>query len=340
MSAQTGVNITEIINSGKITSQDVILCRRTMFGDGHISDDEAQSILTLNTNVDEICAEWADFYVEAITDYLVHQTQPRGYISQENANWLINNMLKDGKVDHQTELELLISLVENALTVPPVLSSMVISEVQYAVLKGEGPMRRNLSLEPGAIGAAEVDLLRRALYAAGGDGHVSITQEEANSLFELNDATIEAKNDPAWSDLFVKAIASYLMAFSGYKAASREDALRRENWVEDTSSSLGGMMGDMVADGFSNMLVSGLRSVWSDLQGKAGIEASYEQKLSSDDGLTSKAEKISEDEARWLAERIGRDGVLHENEKALLRFIKEESPVIHDTLNPLLRKIA
>jgi len=45
-------------------------------------------------------------------------------------------------------------------------------------------------------------------------------------------------------------------------------------------------------------------------------------------------------EAAWLAERIGRDGVLHENEKALLKFLKEESPNIDGALQPLLDKVS
>ena len=35
--------------------------------------------------------------------------------------------------------------------------------------------------------------------------------EEANFLFELNDAVSGKDNDPAWNALFVKAISSYLL---------------------------------------------------------------------------------------------------------------------------------
>lgn len=49
-------------------------------------------------------------------------------------------------------------------------------------------------------------------------------------------------------------------------------------------------------------------------------------------------EVVTEDEASWLVDRIGRDGVLHENEKVLLRFIREDSPNIHPALKPLMDK--
>ena len=52
------------------------------------------------------------------------------------------------------------------------------------------------------------------------------------------------------------------------------------------------------------------------------------------------ANSIDVDETHWLVERIGRDKVLHENEKALLRFLKQESSLIHPSLHPLLDKVS
>ena len=48
----------------------------------------------------------------------------------------------------------------------------------------------------------------------------------------------------------------------------------------------------------------------------------------------------AEIEARWLADRITRDGRVLTHEAALLSFIKHESPDIHPVLRPLLDKVA
>ena len=40
--------------------------------------------------------------------------------------------------------------------------------------------------------------------------------------------------------------------------------------------------------------------------------------------------------AKDEADRIGRDGVIHANEKALLKFLSDESPDIHPSLRTLL----
>lgn len=61
-------------------------------------------------------------------------------------------------------------------------------------------------LADGIIDANEAKELEVVLYADG-----KIGEEEANFLFELNDAVSGKDNDPAWNTLFVKAISSYLL---------------------------------------------------------------------------------------------------------------------------------
>ena len=61
-------------------------------------------------------------------------------------------------------------------------------------------------LEDGVIDAAEVKQLREVLYADG-----KIDKEEAEFLFELNDAVSGKDNDPTWESLFIEAITSFLL---------------------------------------------------------------------------------------------------------------------------------
>jgi hypothetical protein len=55
---------------------------------------------------------------------------------------------------------------------------------------------------------------------------------------------------------------------------------------------------------------------------------------------TSAAAVVTADEASWLATRLGRDGKLQDNEKALLRFIGEEAPAVPPALAALIEKAA
>lgn len=135
-----------------------------------------------------------DFFVEALSNYVVQQVEPRGYVSVANTEWLIEKIEAEGRVESSLELELLIRIIELAKMVPPILSAYVIRQVKQAVLYGEGVIRHQKMLKKGSIGEAEIDVLRRTLYAAGGAGHTAITQEEAEMLFDLNDTTKNAEN--------------------------------------------------------------------------------------------------------------------------------------------------
>ena len=46
---------------------------------------------------------------------------------------------------------------------------------------------------------------------------------------------------------------------------------------------------------------------------------------------------VTEQEANWLAERIGRDGQLHENEKALIAYMEALGAELPGSLAALIR---
>lgn len=313
--------------SGAVGSSDVLAIRRALFGDGTISAVEAETIFEINRACREQDVDWAHFFVEALTDFVVHQAVPQGYVSAENAVWLIERITADGVVDSLTELELLVKVIEEARFVPTRLAQFALEQVKIAVIEGKGPLRNGSALEPGVINAAEVDLLRRILYAFGGDGALAITRAEAEVLFDINDATAEFRNDPSWSSLFVKAIANHLMAASGYTAPSREEALRQEQWLEERPG----------AAGFLTSMLAGLGSVFDVYTEKSWEEDALER-IEQRRLAMLVSEEITGPEAEWLVERIGRDGKLRDSERALLAFLKGQGVAIHPSLSPLLSR--
>jgi hypothetical protein len=172
-------------------------------------------------------------------------------------------------------------------------------------------------------------MLRRILYAYGGDGNIAITRSEAEVLFDINDLTSESENHPAWSELFVKAIANFMMAASGYTPPTRDVVLKREKWLEQRD----GMAGLM-----SKMMSAGLKSAF-DIYARDDVSVQQQRAddLAKDVSLS---ERITEEEAEWVKNRIGRDGKIHENERALIEFVKEHSPDIHPSLTALIERAA
>jgi hypothetical protein len=325
MPAAMPESLSLILNSGRITAEDVLSIRRTIYPDGHVGIDEADWLFALNGRCQQQDIAWHGLFVEAITDLVVHQMQPDGYVTEENTSWLMARIDHDGHVDSATELELLVNILDKSTSCPPRLSAYVLAQVKHAVLHGEGPLRWERHLAPGRVTSGDVDLLRRVLYAAGGQQHMAITREEASVLFDINDQTDTEANDPSWHDLFVKAVANHIMFASGYMVPSREEALRRDEWLNDTGTNVGG---------FFARMASGLRDVIG-LYNAPDYDTNSVQATN-----TAIAEQVNVDEAEWLASRILRNGKITAPEAALLAFIRDESPDIHPALKPLLDKVA
>ena len=325
--------LADMASTKKIKVEDVLRLRREVFQDGLVSRAEAESLFALDASHGAKPQEWTVFFLEALTDYVLYQEQPEGYVSQETSEWLINAISHNGEVDTSTELELLVRLLEKARSAPSSLSSYALKQVADAVLDGSGPLANGRELEPGRISKAEVDLMRRILFAAGGEANIGVTRAEAEILFVLNDRTATAANDPSWTDLFVKAIANSMLCASGYSAPSREEALKQSTFLDSPGAGLGGFFSRMISGG-----LSGFRDAYQ--RGGDGLDAAFAQRNALNTAKSASAEQVDAAEAKWLADQIGKDGRLHHNERELLKFVKEMSPDIHEDLKPLLDKVA
>ncbi len=311
----------QLLNSARMTSENVLELRKNVFSDGVMTRGEAQMLLDLDRACTDKCAEWSSFLCEAVSDYIVHQERPSGYISQDNAVWLQNTLAGDSA---ETTIGLLVHVLEKAKSAPESLAELGLNAVAKNVLTNDAGTPK--------ISSADVNMLRRVLYAFGGQGNAGLTRAEVEILFDLNDQTVETLNDPEWNDLFTKAVASFILCASGYRPQSREEALRQEIWVDNSEVRVDRFFGQMVSGGLSAVLDA--------FRQDRTLETAHAENNAEWAEEQSRAEVVEEEEAKWVAERIGRDGVLHENERTLLKFLKNESSSIHPVLQPLLDKVA
>ncbi len=318
--------VQSILQSGAISADDVRALRYSVFWKGMVTEADAEMAFHLNDRLGASAdPSWPPFFIEALTDYVVMQAEPQGYISEANAAWLINRISHSGRVDTETELELLVKTLERAQFSPVGLIAFALEQVKWGVVEASGPIGQGRRLQPGIVGEAETELVRRMLYAFGGDANIAITRQEAAILFDINDATAHADNHPAWSDLYVKALASFLMAASGYQVPSRQEVLRREAWLDTPSAGIGGFM--------SQMLAGSLNAIWDayehgTLDGephRVDVASPFEQRP-----------LVNADDAHWVAQRIGQDRRLHDNEVALINFLKSRDAHLHPQLLPIL----
>lgn len=325
MSGFGSLPVQEILSRGSIKDADIARFRRVFYEDGVISADEAELLFRINTECALKPAAWSELFVEGLTDFIVFQEQPQGYLTANNGHWLIDRVSKDGLVDSRTELELLVNVLDKARWAPVSLVKFALEQVKHAVLTGEGPLRDGTTLQSGRITDSEVDLLRRILYAFGGDGHVAVTRDEADVLFDIDEAIENSELNPAWTDLFVKAVANVIMSTSGYAVPTREEALRQEAALTAPEQQTSVMA----------FLLSMVRSNLSSVKDAYHNQTTEERALAHLEHqrieiITNEA--ITESEASWLATRLCRDGRLSPSEIALVAYLKNDSPKIHPVL--------
>src|SRR5690606_11741104 len=191
----------QIARRGQIADDDVTALRRAIYGAPALTREVVDGLFDLDQVAGDKAPSWHALYVEAITDFVVGQDEPAGYVSDANADWLIARITRDGHVDTANELDLLVNVLDKARLSPQRLVRFALDAVRQTVISGRGPARVGGDHEPGVVTAADVALLRRILYAFGGDGHVGITRAEAEVPFDINDATSHASNDPQWAHL-------------------------------------------------------------------------------------------------------------------------------------------
>ncbi len=217
---------------GSIKDTDVLRLRGAYYSEGRIGPDDAETLFALNDACPVQDPAWSDFFIEAVTDYVVHQMEPDGYVTAANAKWLMEHVARDGAVQTKTELELVVNVLGKSRWSPPSLTLFALEQVYAAVRDNAGPLRDARGIGSGTIAENEVELLRRILYAFDNDGPMALTEPEIAVLCRIDGVVEAAGLNGAWTELFVKALVNGIMVASGYRAPTREEALRREAWLD------------------------------------------------------------------------------------------------------------
>ena len=292
-----------------ISEEQVLELRRMMWADGSVSPDEAERLFDLSDAAGP-ANDWSDFFVEAMYEYLIGRGNPRGYVTEADAAWLIHHIGRDGRLDSHAELELIVKLLERADYVPDSLKQFALGRIEETVLTGAGPTRRGGEIAPGRIDDAEVSLLRHLVFAPAGDAPAKVSRAEAEMLFRLKDATLGADNSPEWQQLFVQGVANHLMAHQSFVPPPPEVAARREETYRP--------------DAFRHVLSQMGRNPASIGDVMTAMSDRDAERIARHDRAVAEDAQVTPGEADWLKRLFEADGARDAMEQALLDFLAED----------------
>lgn len=311
MSLEFGNLAAEAAADGAISAAEVLELRRLGWADGKMDPEEAEGLFTANDACLQPTPEWCDFFVEALSNFIVRTVDPKGYVDDEMADELIARIDRDGRVGTMAELELLVQVCEVALNVPERLKAYVLRQIEDAVLHGDG-LTRHGALDKGGINAAECVLLRRLIFAPASDRPAAVSRSEAEMLFRFKDHTLYEVNAPEWEKLFVQGVANYLFGFGNHEPLSNARAAELEAFMGNEGAGIGGFLGKMLTSK-------------PDFGGAFGSLLDLGSHAAEADAEAEEAGQLSPGESAWLTDLLEADEELDPLEKALLAWITEET---------------
>jgi len=303
---------------GVIAPADVLLMRRAFYTPSLIATEDVEALTELDRGAAERCPEWTDFFAGAVVDFVVHQQEPADYVDAAKSTWVMGVFAGDPVCD--AALEALIRIVEAAVTVPADLAAFILGKVKSAIAAA------------GCVDAVKVTQLKRLVFAGGGPGNVGVTRDEADALFDINDACKSGSNDDTWPDFFAKAVADSLTAVSPFKVESRDDAASDERWLSQRESPAAFLAGMAKAPDVRGAMHDILHPFADEADEWKEAEAEIESS-------ESDAAAITEEEAAWLLGRLGPNG-LGEPERRLIELLKSLSPPSLDRLSEMMGRAA
>ena len=116
----------ELLADGIIDAAEVKELEEVLYEDGVIDKDEADFLFELNNAVSgkENAPEWKDFFVKAITSFVLDDEQSNGEVDDDEAKYLYDQIKSDGKID-DIEKALLENIKAKSKNFPTLLAELL-----------------------------------------------------------------------------------------------------------------------------------------------------------------------------------------------------------------------
>ena len=117
---------TDLLADGIIDAGEVKELEEVLYADGVIDKDEADFLFELNNAVSgkENAPEWKDFFIRAITSFVLDDDQSNGEVDEDEAKYLYKQIKGDGQID-DIEKALLENIKAKSKNFPSLLAELL-----------------------------------------------------------------------------------------------------------------------------------------------------------------------------------------------------------------------
>ncbi len=296
---------------------DTAALRRSIYSKDKAERADLAQLLALSTQAGDD-QDYLALVADVGRDALDLDVEPRGYVSDADARWLISEIGDVGGLSCRAEFETLKAVIGHAVSVPPSLAAFAVGEVKRAVLGGRrGPA--GADHPAGIVTAADVEALRLFCFAPIAGAAMHVDRATAEALFEIAHATAQADNAPEFADFFAQAVGNHLLGAVFLDPASREERLSLTRALDRPAPGFGQFLSGIAGGLFAPNVSDGRKSV-----DRLAQEIVNEENEEIGDRLDAAAE-VDLVEARWILAHLTRPGELSAAEKRLLAFLRDEA---------------
>ena len=143
---------------------DVRELRRSIYRKGEARRSDLETLIALGRDA-AMDPEFAALAAEVAVDALVRGAEPAGCVGDEDSTWLALKLGEGGGLDSRAEFEILKAVLGQAVSAPPALTAFATREVEKAILTGRREAMGGVDQEPGIVTRDDVEALRAMAFA-------------------------------------------------------------------------------------------------------------------------------------------------------------------------------
>jgi hypothetical protein len=122
---------------GKITPEDVRFLQSNLFNGEEVWPHEARALFDLMQKRLPACDEWKNFIIEALSEYIVNELEPRGSLDEKNVRFLAAMLRRDEDNWSDIDAGVLVAVMEKAGSAPLSLQLFALEVTQRLMLEGK-----------------------------------------------------------------------------------------------------------------------------------------------------------------------------------------------------------
>jgi hypothetical protein len=116
--------VDKVLDTGRITDEDVATMHRDLFADGLVSREEVDVLVALDRAIPDLAPGWAAVLTALVVDFVVWTSRPTGYVDADTARWLVTT-LSCGGGPTETAMKLAFEVIREAQEVDETLITFV-----------------------------------------------------------------------------------------------------------------------------------------------------------------------------------------------------------------------